>query len=120
MDNQFETDWSKWKLLGLTITLQAVSFASGLYSGHTFWPKQSVQVVQPNYSTTQSPETTTTIPLSTNTNNSTAQCPIKGNISGKNKIYHLQEGAFYERTQAEMCFQTEAEAAAAGFIKSSR
>lgn len=45
---------------------------------------------------------------------------IKGNISSKNKIYHIPGGAFYERTQAEQCFATEAEAQAAGFKKSSR
>lgn len=49
-----------------------------------------------------------------------ANCLIKGNISGKNKIYHLPGGSFYARTQAEMCFQTEAEAKTAGFRKSQR
>jgi hypothetical protein len=43
---------------------------------------------------------------------------IKGNISGKNKIYHLPGGSFYNRTVAESCFKTEAEAQAAGFRKS--
>jgi cell division protein FtsN len=45
---------------------------------------------------------------------------IKGNISSKSKIYHMPGGAFYDRTQAEQCFATEAEAIAAGFKKSSR
>ena len=50
-----------------------------------------------------------------------AACLIKGNISAKgDKIYHLKGGAFYDRTKAEQCFNTEAEAQAAGFRKSSR
>ena len=50
-----------------------------------------------------------------------ADCPIKGNISttGKN-LYHIKGGAFYDRTKAERCFNTPAEAEAAGFVKSSR
>lgn len=49
-----------------------------------------------------------------------AECIVKGNISGKNKIYHIKGGAFYERTQAEQCFSTESEAVASGYRKSSR
>jgi len=45
---------------------------------------------------------------------------IKGNISSSGKIYHLPGGTFYDRTNPEMCFTTEAEAQAAGFRKSSR
>lgn len=115
MNNQFENDWSKWKLLGLVILLQAGSFTAGLYSGHTYWSKPSVQVIQPNYSTTE-----TSQPDTQTTTTSGSTCPIKGNISGKNKIYHVSGGAFFDRTQEEMCFQTEAEAEAAGFTKSSR
>ncbi len=47
-------------------------------------------------------------------------CPIKGNISSSSKIYHVKGGAFYDRTTPEQCFNTEAEAQAAGFRKSSR
>jgi|GEM_PF-659321 len=47
-------------------------------------------------------------------------CLIKGNISGKNKIYHVQGGAFYDRVTPEQCFDTESEARAAGFRKSGR
>lgn len=49
-----------------------------------------------------------------------ANCPIKGNVSSASKIYHVKGGSFYERTNPEMCFQTEGEAVAAGFRKSSR
>jgi competence protein ComEC len=46
---------------------------------------------------------------------------IKGNISStKEKIYHMPGGAYYNRTDAEVYFKTEAEAQAAGFRKSLR
>ena len=45
---------------------------------------------------------------------------IKGNISSSSKIYHMPGGAFYDRTNPEMCFDTEAQAQAAGFRKSQR
>ena len=48
------------------------------------------------------------------------KCVIKGNISASNKIYHEAGGAFYDRTNPEMCFNTEGDAVAAGFRKSSR
>jgi hypothetical protein len=47
-------------------------------------------------------------------------CVIKGNISGSSKIYHLKGGASYEKTTPEACFNTEAEAVAAGFRKAKR
>jgi hypothetical protein len=50
----------------------------------------------------------------------TLPCIIKGNISSNKKIYHVKGGAFYDRTKAEMCFNTEDEAQGAGFVKSSR
>lgn len=43
--------------------------------------------------------------------------PIKGNQSG---IYHVPSGAFYDRTNPEECFATEAAAKAAGYRKSKR
>src|SRR5689334_9084335 len=47
-------------------------------------------------------------------------CPIKGNVSATSKIYHVPGGAFYAKVTPEQCFNTEAEAKAAGFRKSSR
>lgn len=45
-----------------------------------------------------------------------ASHPIKGNHgSGGEFIYHLPEGRLYERTNAEVCFATEADAEAAGY-----
>jgi hypothetical protein len=40
---------------------------------------------------------------------------IKGNISGSSKVYHKPGGSSYNRTKPEACFNTEAEALAAGF-----
>jgi hypothetical protein len=40
---------------------------------------------------------------------------IKGNISGSNRVYHKPGGSSYNRTKPEACFNTEAEAQAAGF-----
>jgi hypothetical protein len=42
---------------------------------------------------------------------------IKGNIGSSSKVYHMPGGSFYNRTKAEACFDTEAEAQAAGFRK---
>ncbi|MCL5666871.1 MAG: hypothetical protein M1383_03815 [Patescibacteria group bacterium] len=54
-------------------------------------------------------------------NASTGNCLIKGNLSSSGKkIYHVSGGAFYNIVKPEQCFQTEAEAQAAGFVKSSR
>lgn len=46
---------------------------------------------------------------------------IKGNINSKGeKIYHMPDGAYYDKTDAEQWFNTEAEAKEAGFRKSKR
>jgi len=47
-------------------------------------------------------------------------CPIKGNVSGSKKIYHVPGGAFYNTVSPEQCFNTEAQAQSAGFQKSKR
>ena len=52
--------------------------------------------------------------------NEAGNCPVKGNISSSSKIYHLPGGSFYDRTNPEVCFNTAAEAEAAGFRKSQR
>lgn len=45
-----------------------------------------------------------------------ADFPVKGNHSRSGDfIYHLPGSRFYDRTDAEVCFATEAEAQAAGF-----
>ncbi|HYD90652.1 MAG TPA: hypothetical protein VEA37_04090 [Flavobacterium sp.] len=45
---------------------------------------------------------------------------IKGNISSSSQIYHVPGGSSYNKLQAEACFDTEAEAQAAGFRKALR
>jgi micrococcal nuclease len=53
--------------------------------------------------------------------NNTNECLVKGNInSSGEKIYHVPEGAYYEVTKPEKCFDTEIEAEADGFRKSKR
>lgn len=47
-----------------------------------------------------------------------ANAPIKGNASSM--IYHVPRGAFYDRTNPEECFTTEAAARAAGYRASKR
>ncbi|QZY57575.1 ComEC/Rec2 family competence protein [Crassaminicella profunda] len=46
---------------------------------------------------------------------------IKGNINSKGeKIYHMPNGAYYKKVEAEMLFNTEKEAKEAGFRKSKK
>ena len=45
---------------------------------------------------------------------------IKGNMGSSGKIYHVPGGSFYDRTDAEECFEVEAAAQVAGYRKSSR
>lgn len=52
---------------------------------------------------------------------STTRGLIKGNISSSGeKIYHMPGGAYYDRTDPEAWFNTEAEAQAAGYRRSKR
>lgn len=44
-----------------------------------------------------------------------AEAPIKGNQGSSEWIYHLPEDAYYEATNPEECFATEAAARAAGY-----
>lgn len=64
-----------------------------------------------NSSTTKLPATTTTGAVDPN------NCYIKGS---KSKTYHMPGGSFYERTNPAACFNSEEEAVAAGYKKSSR
>ncbi len=46
---------------------------------------------------------------------------IKGNLgSGNDRVYHIPTGSFYKRVAAEICFDNEKQAVAAGFRKSGR
>ena len=112
-------------------------FLIGFGSGNVWGPDQKNKKqneTQAKYTTTMPqnkeiskeadvPAKTTgdTTPTTESKNTEPKTCTkIKGNISSKSKIYHIPGGAFYERTQEEMCFETEAEAQSAGFKKSSR
>lgn len=117
---------SKIKFWVVIVVIQALSFGMGVYTSENYLKSKSNLTSNLNYTTTEpaeqnqptdNPATTTsaTQPVST-----TTDCKIKGNISGTSKIYHVPGGSFYDRTNPEMCFTTEAEAQAAGFTKSTR
>jgi hypothetical protein len=112
-------------------------FLIGFGSGNAWGPdqknnKQNESLAKYNSSKPQNKEvskeadmpaktTGDTTPATESKNTEPKTCTkIKGNISSKSKIYHVPGGAFYDRTQEEMCFENEAEAQAAGFKKSSR
>lgn len=53
--------------------------------------------------------------------NSNRRGLIKGNINSKGeKIYHMPDGAYYDKTKPEEWFKTESEAQASGFRRSGR
>ncbi len=66
------------------------------------------------------PEATPSNTAATTPAKPSTNCIVKGNVSSKDKIYHVKGGAFYDRVTPELCFATEAEAKLAGFRKSSR
>ena len=112
-------------VLGLSFVLVfIVGFGAGSYVRET----RSNAKPYPNYTTVPAKKpavaATATPEEGTNkqaTSTQTSSCVVKGNISSTGKkIYHVQGGAFYARVKPEECFNTEAEAQAAGFIKSSR
>lgn len=79
-----------------------------------------------NYTTqtTKNPvveEPAVTIKTAASSTTTSGICVVKGNISSTGrKLYHVEGGAFYSKTKPEQCFNTEAEALAAGFVKSQR
>ncbi len=112
-----EINIQKIKFWLVIAIIQLGSFAMGYWIANGTTPKFKQQPLD-NYTTKQSEP-----PKENNTHAQTSiseQCTVKGNISSKNKIYHVPGGSFYDRTTPEMCFSTEAEAEAAGFTKSSR
>ncbi len=119
-------DHKKELVFGVGVVLM---FFVGLGVGKYEKPERR-QNVQTNYTTptSKAPESTkapqvagdSTSATSSKTALTSGDCFIKGNISSNSKIYHIKGGAFYDRTNAEQCFNSEAEAQAAGFRKSSR
>ena len=105
-----------------------VGFGAGRFERET---RRDVYKPQTNYSTAQNkkPLTETAAPAVTAekgtalvaSSSPVSTCIIKGNISTTGrKVYHVKGGAFYDRTKAEQCFNTEQEAMVAGFTKSQR
>ena len=113
-------------LLPCFVLVFLVGFGTGRFDRSI---QQAQQKSQPHYTTpaTQKPATTkaaAVLPAVGNVagTSTTASCLIKGNIAsgtGK-KIYHMPGGASYKIVKPEQCFNTEAEAQAAGFAKASR
>ena len=99
-----------------------VGFGVGAYEKQA---RRELYKSQPNYTTVQSKKpalnTAEAGGVVAGAATSTSECIIKGNISAQGKkIYHVKGGAFYARVKPEQCFNTEEEAIAAGFVKSSR
>ena len=116
MLNFKELDLQKIKLWLLILLFQIISFSVGVYSGHTLWPITKPSAVTTNYTTKEELEPK----IDTNdspVDSSGSDCLIKGS---KSKIYHLEGGSFYDRTNPQQCFDTEEEAINAGYTKSSR
>ena len=109
-----------------------VGYGAGSFVRHS---KLNTVKSQTNYTTTtaktptpaavktQAAEPKTQVPAvaGAGTADVSSNCLIKGNISSsKRKIYHMPGGALYKVVKPEQCFNTEAEAVAAGFVKSGR
>lgn len=75
-----------------------------------------------NTSQTQNnPQSSSQTTVAPKEGNSSAIDPVNCYIKGsKSKTYHIPGGAFYERTTPAACFNSEEEATAAGYKKSSR
>ena len=105
-----------------------VGFGSGRYiPAKNYKPQTNYS----NYTTKTTPTKAPAKPTATpsafdgtpdnSTSTGVTSCLIKGNIStGGKKIYHMPGGALYKIVKPEQCFRTEAEAQAAGFVKSKR
>lgn len=116
-------------ILGACFVLVFIlGFGTGRYDRENFSKRNSNNQSQNNYTTKTAPkpkevsterEQPETKVLGASVD--TKDCPIKGNISAQGKkIYHVKGGSFYDRTNPEQCFKTEAEARSFGFVKSSR
>jgi hypothetical protein len=130
--SELKEKWEKNKnpvIVGIGFLLVfLLGFGVGSYDKN----EKQIKRFQANYTTklknspvTEKPETdalNTEITKAGQTNSTVNEkCVVKGNISAKGKkTYHVVGGAFYEKTKAEQCFNTEAEARSAGFTKSSR
>lgn len=83
-------------------------------------PAVSASSIQSNYTETKAAVQTEVVTTKAQTTTGSLDCAgkIKGSSS---RIYHVPGDAFYKRTTKPIaCFDTEAEATAAGFTKSSK
>ncbi len=128
--NYIKEKLQEWKSTIIALVCLICSFMSGFGAGRgeaLFAKPVSRQL---HYTTNQSMEakneptkntnvagTNDTKTANTTTVTEPADCYIKGS---KSKLYHLPDGAFYDRTNPQQCFATEVEAQAAGYTKSSR
>lgn len=99
----------------------------GSYSSSGTGSSESRSSTSSNKSSSTKPTLTTVEPIpkaTTNTSSNTSSSDkklIKGNINSKGeKIYHVPGGAYYNKTNPEEWFKTEAEAEAAGYRESKR
>ena len=124
-------NFEKIRLWLVVLVVQAIGFAIGVYTGHTYFIPKTTTSSSLDYTTDASKNQSSASAVAPITDNATTgdsgasnnpeNCTtIKGNISGSSKTYHIPGGSFYARTTPEMCFATEAEAKAAGFKKSSK
>jgi len=90
------------------------------YSNYTTTPAKKPLTAEAGTQPTNATEQGTTAAAAAPIPPASGTCIVKGNISANSKIYHVKGGAFYDRVKPEQCFNTEAEALAAGFRKSSR
>jgi hypothetical protein len=100
----------KMKPLALISVCFIAVFIAGVGVGSKF-ENRSTNI---NYTTKTEPTVKAPAPEKIPTS---GDCKIKGS---KSKIYHMQGGSFYNRTNAAECFDTEEAAVAAGYTKSSR
>ena len=85
------------------------------------WDGNNKQIIITGSGNAQAITETPTSPQAPTTSPASTEGKIKGNInSSGEKIYHMPGGAYYDRTDAEEYFDTEEEAQAAGYRKSSR
>jgi hypothetical protein len=125
-----EKDNQQKMVLGVCFVLVfIIGFGAGRYVRET---SRNNYQPQTNYTTQQSKKLSPFVSkegdnqpakqaVATTTGTPDSTCIVKGNISSSGKkIYHVQGGAFYKIVKPEQCFDTEAQALAAGFVKSSR
>jgi hypothetical protein len=104
------------------VLIFSLGFLLGRITG-VYKSPPDIVIEEPQQQSKDNPTTAAIIPQDIQVTGSVTCAPnqIKGNINRKGeRIYHMPKGAFYSRTQPEACFDTEEQARAAGFRRSSR